>query len=387
MNNEAQRRQGAIEVTAPSHVQKLPKLRGERAQPRVTHKEESMQRFSGLKCAARVAVIALSACVALCGAGARAFALPTLDELMADFAFSRDDVQRVRNGELVKTATKETSDKELAVVMVFLAKAPVQKLITFFEVGRGFRNDPNVQWTTEISGAGTLDDFKGVVLDPGGDKETQRYLNAAPGDTLNLSATEIAAFQGLKGSGGAGQAQVEQALRQMLLARYQAYRSQGLAGIAPYARSKDKLTEPADDLRRATEAAKGLKKHVPAFYYVLLDYPKANSAGLTQRFFCLRYAISGRPNLTLRHRLAMPVDDAYVVADREFYVSHDYNETQAVAGLLPVADGTVVVYLNRTTTDHLGGFGASAKRVIGSTMMTMQISELFDKARMGFKDK
>lgn len=146
-------------------------------------------------CWRRLAAIALCACLILCGVN-RTLALPTLDELMADFPFSKDDVQRVRDGELVKTTAKETSDKELAVVMVFLAKAPVQKLITFFEVGRGFRNDPNVQWTTEISSAGTLDDFKGVVLDPGGDKETQRYLSAAPGDTLNLSIAEIAAYSG-----------------------------------------------------------------------------------------------------------------------------------------------------------------------------------------------
>jgi hypothetical protein len=306
--------------------------------------------------------------------------VPTLDELMADFAFSTDDVQRVRNGELVKTTTTETSQREIAAVMVFLVQVPVQKLIAFFELGSGFRNDPQVQSATEISGEGTLDDFQAVVLDPGGDKETQRYLDAAPGDTLNLSATEIATFEALK-SGGAAQPQVEGALRQMLLARYQAYRSKGLAGIAPYARGKDKQSQAADDLRRATEAAKGLKKHVPAFYYVLLDYPLANSAGLTQRFFCLRYAMGKRPNFTLRHRLAMPVDGAYVVADREFYVSHDYNQTQAIGALLPVENGTVVAYLNRTTTDQLGGFGASAKQAIGRTLMAKQISEIFEKAR------
>lgn len=36
----------------------------------------------------RFAAVALSACVALCGVGGRAFALPTLDELMAGFAFT-----------------------------------------------------------------------------------------------------------------------------------------------------------------------------------------------------------------------------------------------------------------------------------------------------------
>jgi len=310
--------------------------------------------------------------------------LPTLDELMADFAFSKDDVQRVRNGELVNTTTKETSDRELAAVMVFLVKAPVQKLIASFKAGPSSRNDPQVQSATEISGEGTLDDFKAVVLQPGGDKETQRYLNAAPGDTLNLSVTEIATFAALKG-GSAGQPQVEEALRRTLLARYQAYRSQGLGGIAPYARGKDKQSQAADDLRRATEAAKGIKKYAATFSDVLMNYPQGIPAGLTQHFFCIRYAMSGRPNFALRHRLAMPLEDAYVIADRDFYVSSGYNDTQAVAGLLPVENGTVVVYLNRTTTDQLGGFGASAKQAIGRGMMAKQISEIFEKARAGFK--
>jgi hypothetical protein len=343
-----------------------------------------MQYSARRKCGVRVAAIALS--VALWGAGGRAFAVPTLDELMADFAFSKDDVQRVRNGELVNTTTKETSDRELAVVMVFLVEAPVQKLVASFKGGPSSRNDPQVQSVTEIRADGAFAEPKSVVLQPGGDKETQRYLDAAPGDTLNLSAPEIATFAALKGAGGAGQPQVEDAVRRMLQARYQAYRSQGLASIAPYARGKDKQSQPADDLRRATEAAKGIKKYAAAFYDVLMNYPQGAPAGLTQQFFCIRYAMSGRPNFALRHRLALPVEDAYVVADRDFYVTSGYNDTQAVAGLLPVENGTVVVYLNRTTTDQLGGFGASAKQAIGRGMMAKQINAIFEKARAGLKN-
>ena len=97
--------------------------------------------------------------------------------------------------------------------------------------------------------------------------------------------------------------------------------------------------------------------------------------------------MSGRPNFALRQRLAMPLEDAYVLADRDFYVSAGYNDTQAVGALLPVENGTVILYLNRTTTDQLGGFGASAKQAIGRGMMAKQISEIFEKARAGFKDK
>ena len=340
----------------------------------------SSNRTRGLQAAA----LMLCTVVGLCGVGTRALALPTLDQLMADFDFSKDDVERVRNGELVKTTTKETSERELAAVMVFLVKAPVQKLLTSLKAGPSPRNDPQVQAVTEINADGTLVDPKVVALKPGGDKETQRYLGAEPGDTLNLSTAEIASFAALK---GAGQPQVEDAVRQMLLARYQAYRAQGLAGIAPYARGKDKQSQPADDLRRYTEAAKGLKKYVPAFYDVVMNYPQGAPAELKQRFFLIRYAMSGRPVFALRQRLAMPVGDAYVLTDRDIYVSHDYNDTQAVGALLPAENGTVVVYLNRTTTDQLGGFGASAKQAIGRNMMAKQISEIFEKARAGFKEK
>jgi hypothetical protein len=330
----------------------------------------------------RSIAIALGVGIALCASSASA--LPTLDQLMADFNFSKDDVQRVRKGELVEGKTKETSEKEIAVVMVFLVKQPVKTLISSFETGRGFRNDPQVLEATEIKEGAGPDDLKAVVLKPGGDKETKRYLDAEPGDTLNLSEPEIAAFQALKAAGKTGEAQVEAEIRRQLLARYEAYRAKGLAGIAPYARGKNKQTEPAADLRRATESAVGLKKYVPAFYDLLLNYPQGSGAGLEQSFFCIRYGMSGRPNFTLRQRISMPVEDAYVAADREFYVSHDYNETQAVGVLLPAEGGTMVGYLNRTTTDQLGGFGASAKQAIGRSMMAKQIKAIFEKTRADF---
>jgi len=334
----------------------------------------------------RVAAITLCALVAVCAARTSVLAAPTLDQLAADFGIAKDDIQRVRSGEMVNESTTATSDRELALIMMFLVKAPVQELIGSVKEGPSARNDPQVQSVAEISGAGTLDDFEAVVLQPDGTKEAQRYLSAAPGDTLNLSMPEIDALAALKTSGAAGQAQVEDAVRRLLLGRYQAYRAQGLAGIAPYARGKDKQSQAADDLRRETQASKGIAKYAPAFHATMLNYPQGVPSGLTQQFYCIRYAMSGRPNFVLRHRMAMPLDDAYVVVDRDFYVSSGYNDTQSLAAFMPVENGTVVVYLNRTTTDQLGGFGASAKQSIGRGIMAKQIGAIFEKARAGFKN-
>lgn len=341
-----------------------------------------------LTCDTRTFVaLATCVCLALCGSGTSVAAALTLEEVAADFEISKEDVQRVLAGELIETSAKETADRELAVAMLFLVEIPVQKLFATIEAGPSPRNDPQVQEVSEIRGDGTLDQLKAVVLRPGGEKEMQRYLDVEPGDTLNLSTTEMATFKALKSAAGATQAQVEEAVRQVLLARYQAYRAQGLAGVAPYDRGKGNQSRPADDLRRTTEAAKGVKKHAPAFHDVLLKYPQGRPPGLKEQFFCIRYAASGRPNFALRHQMVWAVDDAYVVADRDFYVSSGYNDTQAVAGLIPVENGTVVFYVNRTTTDQLGGFGAAAKQSIGRGMMAKQISEIFNTARAGLKKK
>lgn len=63
---------------------------------------------------------------------------------------------------------------------------------------------------------------------------------------------------------------VLQELRTLLLLRYQAYRTAGLSGIAPYQRGGGRATDHATDLRRASEATPGLKTYLPALQNVLL---------------------------------------------------------------------------------------------------------------------
>lgn len=331
----------------------------------------------------RAAAVAAAILVLGAPSAVLADAPPTLEQILADFGYPADAAGQVRAGQVVEKGLDATSLRELATSMAFLVKAPPKKVVQLFEEGKGFKDDPQVVAVVQLPADAGPDALKAVVLDPGGDAEAQRYLAAAPGDTLNLSNEEIARFTALSGGGKApvGKSAVEQALRGVLADRLQAYRSKGLAGVAPYARAKNAQSQPGMELRRATEAAIGLRKYAPSFHNALRTYPEGKPAELAETFFSIRYDIGGRPNVTLRHRLAMPVGDAYAVVDREFYVSHDYNETQAVAAMLPVDGGTAVLYANRTTTDQLGGFGASAKQAIGRSMLAKQIRAIFEKAR------
>jgi hypothetical protein len=138
-------------------------------------------------------------------------------------------------------------------------------------------------------------------------------------------------------------------------------------------------------LRAAAEAAVLQNKYAPALWEVLCSYPRAKPAGLEEGFYLLRYRLDGRPNYTLRHRMALPFGGGVALAERDFYVSHGYNTSQAISGLVPVPEGTAVFYRSRVCTDQFSGLGSSMKRTIGRSVMAKQLTEIFQRSRASFE--
>ena len=304
-----------------------------------------------------------------------------IEELIVDFGFPADAAARVRSGEILESDPAESSERELAVGFTFLVRQPPKSLAKAIRKMVDAKSDPHLATSVRIRGAGSLDDFSGLVLKPHGKAEAKRYLTASPGETLNLSADEIRSFTAMASTGGAPVTNVEGQLARQLLARYQSYVARGLDGMVPYARANGPQ-DPSAELRHALEAASPLlAKYAPEMRQVLLSYPRDKPEGLKENFYWLRYDLDGRPNYTLRHRLALPIGDVYVVADREFYASHGYNTSQAIAALLPVPEGTMVFYRSRISTDQVAGFGSSLKKGIGRGVMAKQLMGICDRAR------
>ena len=192
----------------------------------------------------------------------------------------------------------------MAVGLTFLVQLPLAEVLKAFRATVDLKADPPLSASVPIRGPGTLADFASLVLEPDGLAEAKRYLAARTGDTLNLSAEEIHAFNALDTNDRDPKAQVEEQLKRLLLRRFQAYLANGLDGIAPYAR-RDGRREPAEELRRATLASRLLTLHAPALQQVLLSYPAVKPAGLEEHFYWLCYDHDGRPNYTLRHRIGL----------------------------------------------------------------------------------
>jgi hypothetical protein len=310
---------------------------------------------------------------------------PNVEQVIGDFGFPANASERLRRGEVLEADPAESSDRELAVGLTFLVKEPPATVAKAFRKAVDLQEDSQLAASMPLRGAGALADFATLVLAPDGAAEAKRYVSARPGETLNLSPDEIRAFDALATASDQPVRQVEDQLRQMLLARYRSYLASGLDGIPPYARSGG-LLEPSKELRGALEAAAPLLgNYAPAMLQALRTYPRDKPADLKESFYWLRYDLDGRPNYTLRHRLALPVGSTAVVADREFYVSHGYNTSQAISGLIPVPEGTVVFYRSRVSTDQVAGFGSSVKKGIGRGVMAKQLMEIFKRSRASFQ--
>src|SRR5262250_74076 len=159
-----------------------------------------------------------------------AHAQPSADQALTDAGLSADDRQSVLGGQFVNVDVGGVSDRDLSFATAFLVKTPPEALARQIITGELVSADSQMQAFGELSAAGSLTDFAKLTLT---DDEAKALTNASPGETLNLSAGEISAFNALQGSATSA---VQQQLKRMLLARYQAYRASGLAGLAPYAR-------------------------------------------------------------------------------------------------------------------------------------------------------
>ncbi|HXV37101.1 MAG TPA: hypothetical protein VEC18_08120 [Myxococcota bacterium] len=317
------------------------------------------------------------------GAWEAAAQLPESGALLADLGLSESEIAQVGGGALVRHAVPAASERELTAGLAFQVPVSPAEL-----VGNSKRNlldstDPNMIAFGVISTPATLDDFAKLTLEPGAQKRAQQYLKARPGDDLNLSAAEIAAFQKL--GAGASTASVEAQVRSALVARVEAYRAQGLAGIAPYAREGGAQRSAGDELRTAAQASKKLEQYAPAAYQLLLSYPNAKPAGTEEIFRWSQINAHGVPTFVLTHVLLVPDGDAWLAIQRQIYASTGYNAEQAIAAFLPSKGGTVVVYGNRTSTDQITGFGGGTKRSIGSKLLASQLEDLFEKARTQVK--
>ena len=304
-------------------------------------------------------------------------------EVFNQLGFSEQEKQDVLNGKLIKRMPKEHSDQELAVTLAFRVNKDAEQLRNNFLKGLSIdKHDDIISYQFIYPDA----DFPVLQLTAEEKQELSQFLGAKPGNTLNLSADEIKAFNALPKTDTSGSESALKQLHSLLKSRYQSYRQGGSTAIAPYQRSANKQYMLGDYFRKNRLAVlPALSKLFPEFYNTLQHYPMYTPTSLQERFILLKLNIQGHPAFALEHRIAMHENGAELMASVYFYVSHTLNGQQGLGMLLPNGEDSVAVLITRASSDAVAGFGSSTKHFIGRRMLADDLSGFYESVQKKFE--
>ncbi len=308
-------------------------------------------------------------------AAAQDASIPTQGNVARALGFSDAEIAQIEAGKIVSKDLKEGSDKELAGVVAAFFSQPLSDLAEKTLDGKFLEADPKMQVRVWEPGASAESDFAAFSLGSNDGAEIRRFQSASKGGQLNLSAAEIDRFRKASDAGA-----VNAELQAMLKGRYEAYRRDGLKGIAPYARGGSKTVSPGEELAQAiNEALPG--DHLPDYRKALLNYPADPLPEMKQRFYLYRQQVEDRPTFILAHRMSAQSTKAAVLTEEEYYVGHSYNCNFVIAAGFTVQGGTLVFYMNRTFTDQVAGFGGDLKHGIGRSQMLSSVAATLESVR------
>jgi hypothetical protein len=259
-------------------------------------------------------------------------------------------------------------------------------LVDVLAAGEPLALDPGVSAYGAFGDSADAEAFASVRFTPGDLTEAQGLLDAVPGFQLNLSAAEIDGFRALKATLGRAAPPalldaVSRHYRRLLLERWRGYRTAGLAGMPPYARRTDTITDVAAELRAAVVDARRIAARAPFLPELLLRYPATPLSASASQFFWLRRTLQGRPAYTLIHQITDVGTELALLVERHFYVGHTYNASQTLSGGIPWEDGTLVFTTARVSTDQVAGMGTDLKRALGRRQLRAEVIRRFDRIR------
>jgi hypothetical protein len=304
-------------------------------------------------------------------------AVHTLQQVLNGPYFDADDIEAVRKGGFGIAKIHEVSDREIAVVIACLVKGSSEDALAPFLGDTLPFDETHLQGQGRINTASPGASFSAISLGNNDRDEVQHYLDVEPGYGLNLSGDEMAALQALRGA--AEPARVEALLEEILHARYQAYRKNGLAGAKPYAREKGAAVSPGQELRKTEENMQGLHELYPDFHNAWLSYPRKLPEDIVgDDYFWVKLNIEERPAFILSHRLASRNADMHLVGIRDYYVSHFFDVSQRVAVVTRLDSGDdILIYVERAWVDYWSGL-ASLRKKVGRKVMQTQMEHLLE---------
>lgn len=312
-----------------------------------------------------------------------------LDPLLQSLGFKPADKTKLLAGEFLSNDPKESTDKELAVTVVAYLPSDMKKALSLVRERKLYSVQEDVLQVGTFGEKPSAKDLESLKYEGDELAEFATLLNAKAGSDYNLSQEEISAFQALgkanRGKNPKSDPAVAKSVldtyRDLLVKRCIAYRQGGLKAIAPYQRDRTTQASAADELTHALKVDMVEAKRAKEFLAAFEQFPKGSQEGLESQFLWIKQRVEKRPCMILVHNLIEEKPTHAFMAQRQYFVGHNFNALQILVGAFPYEKGVIVFYRNRTSTDQVAGFGSSMRHKIGRGMMRDEILERFGQIR------
>ncbi|MEY2852683.1 MAG: hypothetical protein RL549_1382, partial [Verrucomicrobiota bacterium] len=258
---------------------------------------------------------------------------------------------KIKSGEIVAPPIDDATDKELAVKLAMLVKASPDQLKEFITADNLMGKDPTFAASGQLSPDAPK--FDPIKLTP---DEAMDYLSAEPGNDFNFHTDDYAKLKAAKKKvkdDKDAPAVAAQVLAEILNKRFQAYRQAGIGAVAPYDRGDGRFSEPGDELLNSMLASPVLQNAAPDAFVAFRDFPGGPQDGIVHEFFWSQQKVEDKPAFILSHRMTYPMKNGVIYLDRQYFVSRTYNSMLTGTGCGQLAEGTIIYYVNRTSTDQV----------------------------------
>jgi hypothetical protein len=316
-----------------------------------------------------------TASAALCGSSLLMYALAAADPFQffrPDVSLNQSERTTLERGEvLVKTL--DAGGREVAVFAAARVSIDGDRLARWIRRIQDLKQSRYVLAIGRFSDPPRVDDLASLELD---ENELADLRKCRPGDCgLKLSEAEIIRLSALARQGTADwKADVQQAFRELLVARAAQYLAGGLGSAPPYA---DRSTPIPLDRESAelAEHSRFLGQHVPQLLESVVRYPAGGTIGAERFLYWSRELFGGSPVTSITHvTLARHDSDSLppaLVVSRQVYANHYMTGSLAVTAIVAGRGGrpAYLVYLNRSRVDLLDRFfGGLVRRIMAGRL-------------------
>ena len=308
----------------------------------------------------------------------------TGEDILQGLEISQGDVGKLESGGVIAYSDKiyESTARELSADAIVIVN---NDLGAVHEALKGATTLIPAKRMVDHGEILTAADFSGVKYESEDIDEVKRLFKAKPGKDFNFSAAEFATLQGLlkphrNASTEKKLTVASDAIREILIGRYNQYRAGGLDGIKEYKRSSRKQIDVGQELLLTTETFRPFADEFPDFFHVMEKFPDGEDC-CEHYFRWLKVEMRDRPTFALSHTIIQETDDFVLYTERHYFVNNTLNSIQITMSWVPYGEDTYMGIAMSASADILDSFMGRALRSVGRNKAKDLVTDVMQEIR------